>query len=89
MQWRLVLARLLSSVRPQLKKAVDWSCHLPPRTLQPSAKMSSDEVAKAAAAAVEDAGKPTIFAKILSKEIPADIIHEDDKVNGYALRVSS
>ena len=46
--------------------------------------MSSDEVAKAAAA-VEDAGKPTIFAKILSKEIPADIIHEDDKVNGVTV----
>ena len=44
--------------------------------------MSSDEVTKAQDAA-KDAGKssePTIFARILNKKIPSDIIHEDDKV---------
>ena len=44
--------------------------------------MSSDEVAKSATA-VEDSSQPTIFAKIANKEIPADIIHEDDKVNRF------
>ena len=44
-----------------------------------------DEVAKAhaAAAGVANASvspKPTIFTKILNKEIPADIVYEDDKV---------
>lgn len=46
-------------------------------------RMSSDEVKKAQEAADKGAGassEPTIFAKILNKEIPANIIHEDDKV---------
>ena len=46
-------------------------------------RMLSDEVSKAQEAA-KDASKsreePTIFAKIINKEIPANIIHEDDKV---------
>ncbi len=37
----------------------------------------SDEVAKAQAAS---AGGDTIFGKIIRKEIPADIIYEDDQV---------
>lgn len=37
----------------------------------------ADEVAKAQAAA-GDGGQPTIFDKILSKEIPADVVYEDD-----------
>eukprot|EP00038_Savillea_parva_P010858 m.193303 g.193303 ORF g.193303 m.193303 type:complete len:129 (+) comp18892_c0_seq1:239-625(+) len=38
-----------------------------------------DEVAKAAAAAVKGHdGGDTIFGKIIRKEIPADIVHEDD-----------
>ena len=45
-------------------------------------RMSSDEVSKAQAAAnsASTSSKPTIFARILKREIPADIIHEDDKV---------
>lgn len=44
---------------------------------------SSDEVEKAqlaatAAAAAGDGHPPTIFDRILAREIPADIIHEDD-----------
>lgn len=35
------------------------------------------EVSRAAAAA-GDAGKPTIFDKIISKEIPADVVYEDE-----------
>ena len=45
---------------------------------------SSDEVQKAQEAAVKAAevsSEPTIFARIVNKEIPANIIHEDDKVS--------
>ena len=39
----------------------------------------SDEVAKAhAAAAAADTGAPTIFDKIIAKQIPSTIVHEDD-----------
>ena len=47
-------------------------------------RMSSDEVKKAQEAADKGAAgagsEPTIFARILNKEIPANIIHEDEKV---------
>ena len=51
---------------------------------------SEDEVGKAhaAAAGVGNSSKPpqpTIFTKILNKEIPADIVYEDDKVINYHL----
>lgn len=52
--------------------------------------MDSGEVAAAAKAAREFAatGTPSIFAKILDGTIPADIIHDDDKVQlSYALFV--
>ena len=40
----------------------------------------SSEVQKAREAAQAQHQQPTIFSKILSKEIPADIIHEDKMV---------
>mmetsp|Transcript_34208 Transcript_34208/g.82365 ORF Transcript_34208/g.82365 Transcript_34208/m.82365 type:complete len:145 (+) Transcript_34208:629-1063(+) len=50
-----------------------------------SPSSSNDEVQKAQAAAAADAvskkgdeGAPTIFDKIISKEIPADVIYEDE-----------
>lgn len=51
---------------------------------------SEDEVGKAhaAAAGVGNSSvppQPTIFTKILNKEIPADIVYEDDKVINYHL----
>jgi len=43
-------------------------------------RLRSDEVSKAAAAAAsKSSGGPTIFDKIIGREIPADIIYEDDK----------
>eukprot|EP00529_Nitzschia_sp_RCC80_P027320 CAMPEP_0113465842 /NCGR_PEP_ID=MMETSP0014_2-20120614/13957_1 /TAXON_ID=2857 /ORGANISM="Nitzschia sp." /LENGTH=254 /DNA_ID=CAMNT_0000358031 /DNA_START=239 /DNA_END=1003 /DNA_ORIENTATION=- /assembly_acc=CAM_ASM_000159 len=53
-------------------------------SLAMSSSSSNDEVQKAQAAAAdagskkEDEGTPTIFDKIISKEIPADVIYEDD-----------
>ena len=48
------------------------------------ARMSSDEVKKAQEAADQGgagiSSEPTIFTKIINKEIPSNIIHEDDKV---------
>ena len=40
----------------------------------------SNEVEKVREAALAQHQQPTIFSKILSKEIPADIIHEDEMV---------
>ena len=42
---------------------------------------STDEVSAAQKAAKEHEQKPTIFSKIIDKSIPADIVHEDDKVS--------
>eukprot|EP00529_Nitzschia_sp_RCC80_P027395 CAMPEP_0113498936 /NCGR_PEP_ID=MMETSP0014_2-20120614/31466_1 /TAXON_ID=2857 /ORGANISM="Nitzschia sp." /LENGTH=254 /DNA_ID=CAMNT_0000393049 /DNA_START=239 /DNA_END=1003 /DNA_ORIENTATION=+ /assembly_acc=CAM_ASM_000159 len=53
-------------------------------SLAMSSSSSNDEVQKAQAAAAdagskkEDEGTPTIFDKIISKEIPADVIYEDE-----------
>lgn len=45
-----------------------------------SAGSGEQEKAKEAAeAGAGDGGKPTIFDKIISKSIPADIIYEDDE----------
>lgn len=45
---------------------------------------SVDEEASAQIAATNaDSGGPTIFDKIISKEIPSSIIHEDDKVLAF------
>eukprot|EP00239_Pterosperma_sp_CCMP1384_P005635 CAMPEP_0197851328 /NCGR_PEP_ID=MMETSP1438-20131217/17835_1 /TAXON_ID=1461541 /ORGANISM="Pterosperma sp., Strain CCMP1384" /LENGTH=135 /DNA_ID=CAMNT_0043464899 /DNA_START=211 /DNA_END=618 /DNA_ORIENTATION=+ len=43
--------------------------------------MSGEEAAAKAAAAsgIADTGAPTIFDKIISKEIPAEVLFEDDK----------
>lgn len=51
--------------------------HLSSRQL--SASMSDEALRAHAAAAAGTKGQPTIFDKIIAKEIPADIIYEDDK----------
>lgn len=40
--------------------------------------MNEEELAKLA---VHSRGEPTIFDKIIKKEIPSDVIYEDDKVS--------
>ena len=42
---------------------------------------SEDEVTSSASAAVNKAPSTTVFSRILNKELPADIIYEDDKVS--------
>lgn len=47
---------------------------------QASSSADNGEVQRAREAAFAKHQQPTIFSKILSKEIPADIIHEDEMV---------
>ena len=42
---------------------------------------SEDEVTRSASAAVNKTPSTTVFSRILNKELPADIIYEDDKVS--------
>ena len=51
---------------------------------------SEDEVSSAAAAAAASASNApseTVFSRILNKELPADIVHEDDKVTSFVIFV--
>lgn len=41
---------------------------------------SEDEVTRSATAAANQTPSTTVFTRILNKELPADIIYEDDKV---------
>ncbi|XP_064397577.1 uncharacterized HIT-like protein slr1234 [Halichondria panicea] len=56
------------------------------RVLVQNRKMSSDEVSKAQGAAPSETNNmsgSTIFTKILNKEIPASIVHEDDQCMAF------
>ncbi|GMH32561.1 hypothetical protein BSKO_00395 [Bryopsis sp. KO-2023] len=55
------------------------SSQRPRHRFQAFAAMSKEEQAAQRAAKSADSGEPTIFDKIISKEIPADVIYEDDK----------
>lgn len=52
--------------------------------LQGTVDMADEEAAAIAAASLRDTGAPTIFDKILKKEIPSTPVYEDDLV--YAFR---
>ncbi|KAF8687292.1 hypothetical protein HU200_042972 [Digitaria exilis] len=47
------------------------------------ASSTNEEAAARAAAATADIGGPTIFDKIIAKEIPSSIVYEDDKVLAF------
>ncbi|KAL2494106.1 14 kDa zinc-binding protein-like [Forsythia ovata] len=54
------------------------------RRAMSSINATNDEEASARVAAVDaDTGKPTIFDKIIAKEIPSSIVYEDDKVLAF------
>ncbi|KAJ3703097.1 hypothetical protein LUZ61_006802 [Rhynchospora tenuis] len=59
------------------------SSHLQPHSisLSPSMATSSDE--KAAALSTTPSDSPTIFDKIISKEIPSNIVYEDEKALAF------
>ena len=83
----LALAAIATFDKNTLARAIEeqGSAHAQQRLFS-----SEDEVGKvhAAAAGVGNSSvppQPTIFTKILNKEIPADIVYEDDKVISYHL----
>uniref|UniRef100_A0A7S3FK91 HIT domain-containing protein n=1 Tax=Prasinoderma singulare TaxID=676789 RepID=A0A7S3FK91_9VIRI len=69
---RAAALRRISSLAPLRAKS---PAALPPR--RHACRAMSDEQAKAQAAANDD-GEPTIFDKIIAKEIPAEVIYEDE-----------
>ncbi|KAG8074980.1 hypothetical protein GUJ93_ZPchr0006g42540 [Zizania palustris] len=55
----------------------------PQRFVRHIASSTSEEAAAKAAAATADTGGPTIFDKIIAKEIPSSIVYEDEKVLAF------
>ncbi|XP_042063021.1 14 kDa zinc-binding protein-like [Salvia splendens] len=53
------------------------------RVLSSVRATSDEELAATAAAANADSGAPTIFDKIISKEIPSSIVYEDESVLAF------
>ncbi|KAJ0975872.1 hypothetical protein J5N97_017837 [Dioscorea zingiberensis] len=62
-------------IRPASLRPRRGLCHI-------SASLDEEASAKAAAATA-DSGGPTIFDKIISKEIPSNIVYEDEKVLAF------
>ncbi|XP_042498081.1 14 kDa zinc-binding protein [Macadamia integrifolia] len=56
---------------------------LPGRTLCHIRATNDEEASARAAAASADSGAPTIFDKIIAKEIPSTIVYEDEKVLAF------
>ncbi|XP_061360428.1 14 kDa zinc-binding protein-like [Gastrolobium bilobum] len=76
----------LRSARPFVFKASNFNLHLPPqpRRLPFSTSAANNEEAAAKAAAVNfDSEAPTIFDKIINKEIPSSIVYEDEKILAF------
>ncbi|XP_062161647.1 14 kDa zinc-binding protein [Alnus glutinosa] len=77
-------ARAFLTVKPP--STVSSACLLPLRSrrLQFNASATNNEEAAAReSAANADSGAPTIFDKIIAKEIPSSIVYEDDKVLAF------
>nr|XP_023874357.1 14 kDa zinc-binding protein-like [Quercus suber]XP_023874358.1 14 kDa zinc-binding protein-like [Quercus suber] len=73
-------------VKPSYTISSTTLLHLPSRSrrLQFYASATNNEEAAArAAAANADSGAPTIFDKIIAKEIPSSIVYEDEKVLAF------
>ncbi|KAF6137555.1 hypothetical protein GIB67_031834 [Kingdonia uniflora] len=56
---------------------------LPLRSLCRVSTMNDEEATAKAAAANTDKGGPTIFDKIIAKEIPSTVVYEDEKVLAF------
>ncbi|GLT54388.1 hypothetical protein SLA2020_275900 [Shorea laevis] len=79
-----ITARTFLTVKPP--STVSSACLLPLRSrrLQFHASATNNEEAAArGAAANADSGVPTIFDKIIAKEIPSSIVYEDEKVLAF------
>ncbi|CAN6166284.1 unnamed protein product [Urochloa humidicola] len=59
-------------------------CRVPPqRFVRHIASSTNEEAAARAAAATADTGGPTIFDKIIAKEIPSTVVYEDGQVLAF------
>ncbi|XP_010240546.1 14 kDa zinc-binding protein isoform X1 [Brachypodium distachyon] len=54
-----------------------------PRSVRHIASSTNEESAARAAAETADTGGPTIFDKIIAKQIPSNIVYEDEKVLAF------
>lgn len=59
------------------------SLHFQRRTFCNANATNNEEALSRAAAADADSGSPTIFDKIIAKEVPSTIVYEDDKVLAF------
>ncbi|KFK44923.1 hypothetical protein AALP_AA1G320200 [Arabis alpina] len=69
-------SRIVFSIRESIRV-------LPGRSICSTRASHNEEAAAKAAAAVADTGAPTIFDKIIAKEIPSDIVYEDENVLAF------
>lgn len=53
------------------------------RTMSSVSATNDEEASAKATAAIADTGAPTIFDKIIAKEIPSTIVYEDEKVLAF------
>ncbi|CAD6335928.1 unnamed protein product [Miscanthus lutarioriparius] len=75
------LLRRSASLRPQGLRAPH---RVPPqRFVHHIASSTNEEAAAKAASATADTGGPTIFDKIIAKEIPSSIVYEDENVLAF------
>ncbi|KAF7111054.1 hypothetical protein CFC21_111104 [Triticum aestivum] len=75
------LLRRSSLLRPHgLRVSRDFA---PRRFVRHIASSTNEEAAARTAAATADTGGPTIFDKIIAKEIPSSIVYEDEKVLAF------
>ncbi|GAB2232687.1 hypothetical protein Droror1_Dr00011733 [Drosera rotundifolia] len=73
---------LISPPQPSLSLFPSRS-HTLTRTICQASSTNEEEAAAKAAAANRDTGTPTIFDKIIAKEIPSDIVYEDENVLAF------
>ncbi|KAL9256838.1 14 kDa zinc-binding protein-like protein [Drosera capensis] len=73
---------LISPPQPSLSLFPSRS-HTLTRTICHASSANDEEAAAKAAAATRDTGTPTIFDKIIAKEIPSDIVYEDENVLAF------
>ncbi|CAN6200841.1 unnamed protein product [Urochloa humidicola] len=91
MATRAAAATLTAATSTLLRRSISLRPHglrvprrVPPQRFVRHVASSIDEEAAArAAAATADIGGPTIFDKIIAKEIPSTVVYEDDKVLAF------
>lgn len=73
----------MSSVRALRPKAIGIACKSPHRTMTCASAANNEESSAKVVAATAESRSPTIFDKIITKEIPSTIVFEDEKVLAF------